>query len=74
VQHFVELFGGEQLRALQAKLAITAVGPITANALRQAGAPRIVLAGDTTAGAVVAALEEYFADTAKQAPTGAKRA
>jgi uroporphyrinogen III methyltransferase/synthase len=74
VQHFVELFGGEQLRALQDKLAITAVGPVTANALRQAGAQRIVLAGDTTAGAVVAALEEHFAGTAKQAPAGAKRA
>lgn len=74
VQHFVELFGGEQLRALQDKLAITAVGPVTANALHQAGAQRIVLAGDTTARAVVAALEENFAGAAKQAPAGAKRA
>jgi uroporphyrinogen III methyltransferase / synthase len=74
VQHFAELFGGEQLRSLQDKLAITAVGPVTANALREAGARRIVLARDTTAGAVVAALEEHFAGTAKQAPAGAKRA
>jgi uroporphyrinogen III methyltransferase/synthase len=74
VQHFAELFGGEQLRALQDKLAITAVGPVTANALREAGAQRIVMAGDTTTGAVVAALEEYFAGAAKQAPAGAKRA
>jgi uroporphyrinogen III methyltransferase/synthase len=74
VQHFVELFGGEQLCALQDKLAITAVGPVTANALHQAGAQRIVLAGDTTARAVVAALEENFAGAAKQAPAGAKRA
>src|SRR6266513_2668300 len=37
VQHFAELFGGEQLRALQDKLAITAVGPVTAKALRKAG-------------------------------------
>ena len=74
VQHFAELFGGEQLRALQDKLAITAVGPVTANALRQAGARRIVMAADTTTGAVVVALEEHFAGTAKQAPAGAKRA
>jgi len=74
VQHFAELFGGEKLGALQYKLAITAVGPVTANALRRAGAQRIVMAGDTTAGAVVAALEEYFACAAKQAPAGAKRA
>jgi uroporphyrinogen III methyltransferase/synthase len=73
VKYFAELFGGEQLRALQDKLAITAVGPVTANALREAGVGRIVLAGDTTAAAVVEALEEYFAGTLKQAPAGAKR-
>lgn len=73
VQHFAELFGGEQLRALQDKLVITAVGPVTANSLRQAGVQRIVVAGDTTAGAVVATLEEHFVGAAKQAPAGAKR-
>ena len=74
VQHFAELFGGEQLRALQDKLAITAVGPVTANALREAGVGHTVVAGDTTAAAVVEALEEHFAGTVKQAPTGARRA
>ena len=74
VQHFAELFGGEQLRALQDKLAITAVGPVTANVLRQAGVGRAVLAGDTTAAAVVNALEKHFAGTVKRAPAGTKRA
>ncbi len=73
VQHFAEMFGGGQLRALQDKLAITAVGPVTANALREAGVGRTVLAGDTTAAAVVEALEEHFAGTVKQSPAGAKR-
>jgi len=73
VQHFAELFGGQQLRALQDKLAITAVGPVTANALREAGVQRTVLAGDTTATAVVEALEKHFAGTVKQAQAGAKR-
>jgi uroporphyrinogen-III synthase len=73
VQHFAELFGSEQLCALQDKLAITAVGPVTANALREAGVGRAVLAGDTTAAAVVEALEEHFARSVKQAPAGAKR-
>jgi uroporphyrinogen-III synthase len=73
VQYFAEVFGSEQLRALQDKLAITAVGPVTANALREAGVQRAVLAGDTTAAAVVEALEEHFAGTVRQAPTGAKR-
>jgi uroporphyrinogen III methyltransferase / synthase len=73
VQYFAELFGSEPLRALQDKLAITAVGPVTAHALREAGVQRTVLAGDTTAAAVVQALEEYFAGTVKQARAGAKR-
>jgi uroporphyrinogen III methyltransferase/synthase len=73
VQHFAELSGGEQLRALQDKLAITAVGPVTANALREAGVQRIVLAGDTTGAAVVEALEKHFAKTVKQAQAGVKR-
>jgi len=73
VQHFAELFGGEQLRALQVKLAITAVGPVTANSLREAGVRRTVLSGDTTAAAVVDALEKHFAGTVKQSSAGAKR-
>ncbi len=72
VQYFAELFGSEQLRALQDKLAIMAVGPVTANALREAGVQRTVLAGDTTSAAVVEALEEHFAGTVKQARAGAK--
>jgi uroporphyrinogen III methyltransferase/synthase len=73
VLHFTEVFGAEQLSTIENKLAITAVGPVTASALRQAGAHRIVIAADTTADAVVAALEEHFASAAKQAPAGANR-
>ncbi len=72
VQHFAELFGGEQLRALEDKLAIMAVGPVTANALREAGVRRMVLAGDTTAAAVVEALEEHFVATVKPAQAGTR--
>ena len=74
VQHFADLFGGEQLRALQDKLAIGAVGPVTANALREAGVRRLVISVDTTAAAVIEALEKYFAGTVKQEKVGAKRA
>jgi len=73
VQYFVELFGSEQLCALQDKLAVTAVGPVTAHALREAGVQRTVLAGDTTGAAVVEVLEEHFAGVVKQARAGAKR-
>jgi len=73
VHHFAELFGGEQLRTLQDKLAITAVGPVTANALREAGVSRAVVAADTTAAAVIEVLEKHFAGTVKPAQAGAKR-
>ena len=73
VQHFVELLGIEQLCDLQDSVAIAAVGPVTAAALRHLDVQRIVVAADTTAAAVVRALEEYFASTLKQSPAGAKR-
>jgi len=74
VQHFAELFGGEQLRVMQDKLSIMAVGLITAKVLYEAGIARVVMAGDTTAAAVVEALELHFMNAVKQAPAGAKRA
>ena len=74
VHYFVSLFGDEQLRKLQDKLCITAVGPVTASALREAGVTRVVIAGETTAAAVIEALELHFAGAVKHAPAGAKRA
>ena len=73
VQHFAELVGAEKLRAFQDMLAITAVGPVTARALREVGVERIVVASDTSAASVIDALEKHFA-AAKAAPAGAKRA
>lgn len=73
VQHFAELVGAEQLLSVQDKLAITAVGPVTAKELSQAGVTRAVVAEDTTVVAVIEALENHFAGTEKAAPAGAKR-
>ena len=73
VQHFVDLLGAEHLRGLQDSLAITAVGPVTAAALRQCNVQRIVVAADTTAASVLQELEKHFAYTVKQLPAGAKR-
>lgn len=69
VQHFLELVGAEKLQAIQDRLAITAVGPVTANALREAGVGRAVVAPDTTSRSLIEALEKHFA--AKAAPLGA---
>jgi uroporphyrinogen III methyltransferase / synthase len=74
VQNFVDLFGGEHLKALQDKLTIVAIGPVTATALDKAGTRRFVKAKDTTAAAVVGALEKHFAGAVKQVQAGAKRA
>jgi uroporphyrinogen III methyltransferase / synthase len=73
VHYFSEVFGKDQLHALENKLAVTAVGQVTAGALREAGVQHIVLAEGTTAESVVEALENYFARTLRQSSTGARR-
>lgn len=73
VHNLVELVGVEQLRELQDRLAITAVGPVTAGALRDAGAERFVVAADTTTAAVVHALEQYFASATRHSAAGVRR-
>jgi uroporphyrinogen-III synthase len=51
-------------------VAITAVGPITANALRQSGGDTLLVAEDTTADAVIEALEKHFATAPKVSAVG----
>jgi uroporphyrinogen III methyltransferase / synthase len=70
VEHFVGIVGKEKLRNLQNQPAITAVGPITANALRQAGVDILLVAEDTIADAVIAALERHFAGPQKASAAG----
>jgi uroporphyrinogen III methyltransferase/synthase len=73
VQNFAELFGTEKLLALEIKLAIIAVGPVTAKALRGVGVEHAFLAADTTAESVVEALAEHFAGSSNAARAGVKR-
>jgi uroporphyrinogen-III synthase len=73
VQHFEKLLGSGRLSTLEHRLAITAVGPVTAHALQEAGVRRMVVAVDTTTQAVVETLEKYFAGTLQQSSAGAKR-
>jgi uroporphyrinogen-III synthase len=74
VHYFVELIDGAQLRGLQDRTAIIAVGPVTASALRECGFGRIVVAAETTASAAVLALEEHFGNEQKESQAGANRA
>jgi len=73
VQNFAELVGAEHFLGLQNGLAITAVGPVTAEALRHLKMERIIVAADTTSTAVVQALENHFASAVKSHPAGAKQ-
>lgn len=73
VNNFAELLGREKFSALQDKLAITAVGPVTAKALRGVGVERLVVAEDTTATSVFEALERYFVSALKATPAGVKQ-
>jgi uroporphyrinogen III methyltransferase / synthase len=71
VEHFVGVVGKEKLHDLQNRLALTAVGPITANVLRQAGVDNLLVADDVTADAVIAVLQKHFATTPKSSAVGA---
>jgi uroporphyrinogen III methyltransferase/synthase len=59
-RHFASLFGREALRRLSSRVALAAVGPVTAETIRQAGLPVAVEAPQATTGSLVAALERHF--------------
>ena len=61
VNNLADLIGRESLAALQSKIAIAAVGPVTTAALRNHGVSKIITAADTTPAAIIAALESHFA-------------
>jgi uroporphyrinogen-III synthase len=61
VHNFVELSGRKQFNILQDRVAMAAIGPVTAGALREVGVHRIVLAQEPSAAAVLQALESRFA-------------
>ena len=64
VHSFMELSGRQQLKTLQDRVAMAAIGPVTARALREAGVHRIVVAAEASASAVLQALESRFANRA----------
>jgi uroporphyrinogen-III synthase len=60
VNNLADLIGRESLVRLQTKIAIAAIGPVTAAALRNQGVTNIVTAVDTTADGIMDALENHF--------------
>jgi uroporphyrinogen-III synthase len=71
VRNFVELAGREKLAALQGRAVMVAIGHATSAALSSAGIQRIARAADTTAKAVVEALEGHLARTKRRSAAGA---
>ena len=62
--NFARALGSEGLRELRGRVALAAIGPTTAAAIREAGVPVAVEAPEATADSFVAALERYFAPRA----------
>ena len=67
VNNFAALTGRERLATLQNRMAMVAVGPITARALNEIGAHHVTIAADTTTAAVVDALANHFASSGASA-------
>jgi uroporphyrinogen III methyltransferase/synthase len=79
VRNFAELLGGEGKKSPATRATLAAVGPVTLAALRDSGLSDttnrpVIVAADTTAVAVVDALEVHFAGPCQRSPAGAKSA
>jgi uroporphyrinogen-III synthase len=70
VEHFAVVVGEQNFQALQHQLALTAVGPITAEALTHATVTNLLVADDTTVDAVIASLEKYFTNARNPSAAG----
>jgi uroporphyrinogen III methyltransferase/synthase len=67
--NLVEAIGLETLRNLSGRVALAAIGPVTAGAIRDAGLVVEIEAREATAASLVAAMSEYFA---QRLPSGVK--
>jgi uroporphyrinogen-III synthase len=74
VHNLTELLGRDLLGRLQHRVALAAIGPVTAGALGELGVQRMLMAADTTTAAVVHALEQHFAGSEKRSAAGVKPA
>jgi uroporphyrinogen-III synthase len=72
VRHFQDILGEAKFLGFSRQALFAAIGPVTGKALHEAKVARVVMAVDVTAGAVIAALTEYFSAQGKNFPSGAK--
>ena len=73
VEHFVEMFGVEKLRAVGRERAIVSIGPITAAALEKSGVNGFITSEETNSKAALQALELCFVQSRQHSSMGANR-
>jgi uroporphyrinogen-III synthase/uroporphyrinogen III methyltransferase/synthase len=61
LHHLSEELGGEAMSRISGRVAFAAIGPVTAKALREAGLPVEIEAGESTAEGLARAIAGYFA-------------
>ncbi len=59
--NLVEAIGLETLRNLSGRVALAAIGPVIAGAIRDAGLPLAIEAREATAASLIAAIRDYYA-------------
>ncbi len=72
VHHLRELLGPQSFQNLAAKSVFAAIGTVTVRALREAGVPRVIVASDTSASAILECLASFFVNSGHSLPAGAK--
>ena len=58
--HLSEELGEERMQELSGRIALAAIGPVTAKAIRDAGLPVAIEAGESTVPGLIRAIVEYF--------------
>jgi uroporphyrinogen-III synthase len=71
-RHLKDLLGNREFLALSERALFAAVGPVTEESLRDAQVARVKVAEDTSVGAVLAVLVDYFAASELKQPAGEK--
>ncbi len=73
VHHLREILGAERFQEFGQHAVYVAIGPVSERALREEGAGRMLTAADTSAGAAITTLAEFFSKAGQALPAGAKQ-
>lgn len=71
IHHLQDILGNEKFHEFSRRTLFAAIGPVTEEALRKAKAERVAMAADTTVGAAIAVLRDYFMARQLKSPAGA---